>query len=105
MYSPFEEEVHVFTFHPSMHGELAQVAGMALFIFTELDTAHNGRLVQPQSEILSEERVERRGEGRVKGREEGGINMYEHANHMNSIRYTMAWPRRRGVGPTCRIIC
>lgn len=68
MYSPLQEEVHVFTVHPSMHGELAQVAGMALFIFTKLDTAHNGWLVQPQSEILSEER---RGEGRVKGREEG----------------------------------
>ena len=53
----------MFTFHPSMHGELAQVAGMALFIFTKLDTAHNGRLVQLQSEILSKERVERRGEG------------------------------------------
>ena len=61
MYSPFQEEVHVFTVHPSMHSELAQVAGMTLFIFTKLDTAHNGWLVQSQSEILSEERVERRG--------------------------------------------
>ena len=73
MYSPFKEEVHVLTVHPSMHSELAQVAGMALFIFTKLDTAHNGRLVQPQSEILSEERVERRGEGRVEGRGEGRV--------------------------------
>ena len=73
----------MFTFHPSMHGELAQVAGMALFIFTKLDTAHNGRLVQPQSEILSEERVERRGEGRGKGEGEGGGG-YQHVRTCRS---------------------
>lgn len=45
----------MFTVHSSVHSELAQVAGVTLLILAKLNTAHDGWLVQPQSEVLQEE--------------------------------------------------
>ena len=89
----------MFTVHPSMHGELAQVAGVALLIFTKLDTAHNGWLVQPQSEILSEERMERREEERRERREEGRMERREEGR-MERREEGRVKGREEGI-PTC----
>ena len=55
------------TVHSTVHDKLAQVAGVALLILAKLNTAHDGWLVQPQSEVLQEEGVETRGEGGRRG--------------------------------------